>query len=190
MLKDLVKQNRSFRSFDESRRVTKEELLGFIDTARFTASSRNIQPLKYRLVYTPEECAAVLSLTAWASRLKDIKLPPEGHAPTAYIVVCCDMTIAENITPFLRDSGIVAQTITLAAVEAGLGGCMIGSFDRDKLHSLLGLNEHTMIMLVIALGKPDETVILTETETSDVAYYREDGKHYVPKRALKDMIIG
>ncbi len=189
MLKDLVQKNRSYRSFDPERAVAREELLEFVDIARQTSSSRNIQPLKYRLVCTPEECAKVLPLTAWAGRLKNVKLPPEGHAPTAYIVVCCDMTIAETITTFLRDVGIVAQTILLAATEAGLGGCMVGSFDRDKLHSALNIPETSMVMLVLALGKPDERVALVEAQGHDVAYYRADGCHYVPKRPLKDIIL-
>lgn len=189
MLRDLVIKNRSYRSFDESRRITRDELTDFIDLARLTSSSRNIQPLKYRLVYTPEECASVLPLTAWAGRLKKLKLPPAGHAPTAYIIICCDMSIAETITTFIRDVGIAAQTIMLAATEAGLGGCMIGSFDRDKLRAALDIDEKNMLMLVLALGKPDETVVLTEAEGSDVGYYREDGKHFVPKRKLKDIIL-
>lgn len=189
MIKDLVQKNRSYRSFDPESTVTREQLLEFVDTARLTSSSRNIQPLKYRLVCTPEECARVLPLTAWAGRLKNVKLPPEGHAPTAYIVICCDMTIAETITAFLRDVGIVAQTILLAATEAGLGGCMIGSFDRDKLHAALHIPETNMIMLVLALGKPDESVCLTEAHGSEVGYYRADGTHYVPKRPLKDIIL-
>lgn len=189
MIKELVQKNRSYRSFDPNCVVTREQLLELVDIARYTSSSRNIQPLKYRLVCTPEECARVLPLTAWAGRLKNIKLPPEGHAPTAYIVVCCDMTIAETITSFLRDVGIVAQTMLLAATEQGLGGCMIGSFDRDKLHAALGIPESNMIMLVLALGKPDEQVVLTEARGAEVAYYREDGCHYVPKRSLKDILL-
>ena len=87
MIKDIVKQTRSYRSFDESRRISREELVELVDTARLTASTRNMQPLKYRLVHTPEECAAVLPLTGWAAGLKGIKMPPEGHAPVAYIVI-------------------------------------------------------------------------------------------------------
>ena len=189
MIKDIVQKNRSYRSFDPNRTITRDELLEFVDIARCTSSSRNIQPLKYRLVCTPEECDRVLSLTAWAGRLKNVKLPPDGHAPTAYIVICCDMTIAETITTFLRDVGIVAQTILLAATEAGLGGCMIGSFDRDKLHAALNIPETNMIMLVLALGKPDEKVVLTEAQGSEVGYYRADGCHYVTKRPLKDIIL-
>ena len=46
-------------------------------------------------------------------------------------------------------------------------------------------------MLVIALGKPAETIILTEVgEDGNTAYYRDENDvHYVPKRKLEDIII-
>ena len=59
MLKDLVIKNRSFRGYDESRKITQEELLGFVDLTRYTASSANTQPLKYHIAYKKEEVDAV-----------------------------------------------------------------------------------------------------------------------------------
>ena len=46
-------------------------------------------------------------------------------------------------------------------------------------------------MLIVAFGKPDETIVLTELEEGgSVNYYRdEDDVHYVPKRKLEDIII-
>ena len=88
MIKDIVQKNRSYRSFDPNRTITRDELLEFVDIARCTSSSRNIQPLKYRLVCTPEECDRVLSLTAWAGRLKNVKLPP-----ASLLRIFCDSLI-------------------------------------------------------------------------------------------------
>lgn len=47
MFKDLVKANRSYRGYDESYRFTKEELMEFVDCARFAPSSVNAQPFRY-----------------------------------------------------------------------------------------------------------------------------------------------
>ena len=188
MLYDLVMKNRSYRSFDECRKITLEELLGFVDIARRTPSARNRQPLCYRLVHTKEECDTLLPLTGWAA-LVNVKLPPEGHAPTAYIVICCDTTVEPDTTRALRDVDICAQTIMLAATEAGLGGCMIGSFTPEKVSAALKIPEKYRPILVLALGKPDEKVQLVEAKDGNVAYYREGGVHYVPKRTLEDIII-
>ena len=189
MIKDIVKQTRSYRSFDESRRISREELVELVDTARITASTRNMQPLKYRLVHTPEECAAVLPFTGWAAGLKGIKMPPEGHAPTAYIVICCDMTLVDNHVPFLRDTGIAAQTIMLSATEMGLGGCMIGSFNQERVSEALSIPENIKPLLVLGLGKPDEKVFLVESKNGATAYWRDENAHYTPKRKLEDVIL-
>ena len=101
------------------------------------------------------------------------------------------MNISANTTRFQRDVGIAAQTILLAAVEKGLGGCMIGSFRKPELKSLLGLSEGIEPNLVVALGKPAEKVILTEVGADgSTAYYRDENDvHYVPKRRLEDIIL-
>jgi nitroreductase len=49
MLRDLIIKNRSYRRFDQSVAVSKELLLEWVDLARYAASGRNIQPLKYYL---------------------------------------------------------------------------------------------------------------------------------------------
>lgn len=190
MLKDLVLASRSFRSFDERVKITKEQLAEWIDHARLAPSSINLQMLKFRIVYKEEEAARVLPLTRWAAKLKDITLPPQGHAPVAYVVICADLEVTASAESFQKDVGICAQTIMLAAAESGFGGCMIGSFSPDALRDALSLPSHLIPMLVLALGKPDERVQITDAdEDGSVTYYRRDSIHFVQKRALKDLIV-
>ena len=132
----------------------------------------------------------MLSATRWAGKLKDVTLPPKGHAPTAYAVICADTQVIASAEQFQKDVGILAQTLLLAAVEDGFGGCMIGSFSKETVTDLLGLPEHLPPQLVIALGKPDERVeTVPLPENGDTSYYRENGVHYVPKRSLDKLII-
>ena len=190
MLKDLLKASRSYRSFDPSVKITEEQLLDWIDHARYCPSSINMQMIKFRPVNSVEECDALLAQTRWAGKLKDVKLPPEGHSPTAYIVVCTDSNVINNADSFQKDVGICAQTIMLAACEAGFGGCMIGSFSPDALVTLLNLPDGIIPALVLALGKPDECVCLTgEAEDGSVTYYRDAETHYVQKRSLPHLIL-
>ena len=166
MFKDLVVKNRSYRKFMETPRITREQMASYVDTARFAPASVNIQPLKYRLVSDPAECAALFPLTGWARMLPDFPGPAEGHRPTGYVLICCDTQLAENVARFNRDIGIAAQTIMLAAVADGFGGCMIGNFPALDLQQALELPQTIAPMLVVALGKPDETVVLTELPES------------------------
>lgn len=191
MIRDLVIENRSYRSFDESKRIGKEDLFDLIDTARLCPSAVNRQPLRYRPVYEPDEVEEVLSFTHWAGLLPDIKLPPDGHHPTAFIAVCCDTTVTPDPARAETDLGIAAQTILLMAAEQGFGGCMLGAFDREKTALALRLPKKLSPMLLIALGVPDETVFLCEIpESGSTNYFRDKaGLHFVPKRSLEDVIV-
>lgn len=187
MLKELVLKNRSYRSFSRET-IGREKLTEYIDMARITASSANLQALKYRIVADAEECAKTFAQTKWAGYLSDMEIPPKGCEPTGYIVICIDTDITKNIHGFYKDTGIAAQTIMLAAAEDGFGGCMIGSFNEENLKSELSIPENLTVSLVLALGRPSEEVELTEF-AGDVKYYRENGVHYVPKRSLEEVII-
>ena len=189
MLNDILKKCRSFRSFAPEKKIPEEKLLEFIDNARISAATRNLQPLKYRIVSSPEELARCNPELRYAASL-GIKLPPDGHEATSLIVICHDTDITPFTPIYLKDIGICAEVIMLSATEAGYGGCMIGSYNAEALAKALSLPENLMINLVLALGAPDETAVLCEAEDGKVKYYRDENNvHYVPKRKLEDIII-
>lgn len=189
--KELVKKNRSFRGYDESYRFTKEQLEDYVDTTRYTASSVNMQPLKYFIAYEKEMVDTIQKMTKWARALPDLNLPYVGKRPTGFIVVCQDINISLNTERFMKDVGIVAQTILLQATEEGLGGCMIGNFKKEEVMETLKLDDNLVPLLIIALGKPDEEIVITEIpESGSTNYYRDkEDVHYVPKRSLGDILI-
>jgi len=188
MLDELVKGNRSYRRFHPETALTLETLKGLVNLARLSASAANLQPLKYFLSAEPQSNAAIFSCLAWAGYLKDWPGPAEGERPAAYIVILGDTGISKN---FGCDHGIAAQSILLGARAQGLGGCMLGSIQRDRLRELLQIPEQLDILLVIALGRPKETVVLEEVGPGgDIKYWRgPDGIHHVPKRRLEDIIL-
>ncbi len=191
MFKDLVKKSRSYRGYDSTRKLTKEELMDFVDCARYAPSSVNAQPLRYYLVWEEEEVAAVQALTHWAKALPQLELPHKGMCPTGFIIICQDKSVDSVLSRYQKDVGIVAQTILLAAAEQGLGGCMIGNFLAGDVKDTLQLPDHLAPLLIVAIGKPAETIVLKEVdEGADMRYYRdEQDVHYVPKRKLKDIIL-
>ncbi len=186
--RDLVLRNRSYRRFDESHRIPREALVELVDLARHTASAANRQPLKYLLSNDPETNEKIFPCLAWAAYLTDWPGPAPGERPTAYIVLLVDTRITKD---WWCDDGIAAQTILLGAVERGLGGCMIGAVQRERLRKALGIPEHLLIRLVIALGKPAETVVIEDLPPDgDIRYWRDaNGVHHVPKRKLEDLIL-
>jgi len=189
MIRDLILKNRSYRRFHEEVVIERETLKELVDLARYSASAANRQPLKYMLSCTPEQNADVFSTLHWAAALTDWPGPSQGERPSAYIVILGDTSISKV---FGVDHGIAAQSIMLGAVERRLGGCMLASVERDSLRQLLNIPEQYEILLVLALGKPKEKVVLEEMESGgDFRYWRDDESvHHVPKRRLDDIIIG
>ena len=191
MLIDIAKANRSYRGYDESYVFTKEELLDLVNITRFVPSSVNKQPFKYYVSYEKEEVALIQSMTKWAAALPEMELPHPGKRPTGFVIVCQDLDINPNPARYSTDIGIVAQTLLLYAAEKGLGGCMIGNFKPEEVKEKLNLGDNLHPVLIIALGKPDEKIVLTDLENGENSnYYRDENDvHYVPKRKLEDIII-
>jgi len=189
MIKELLYENRTCRTFDESRKISREELLDMVDCARVAPAAMNVQPLSYRLVYTEAELCKFQPLTKWGGALPELNLPPVGHRPQAFIVICQDTAKFGDPKKFDRDVGICATAIYLRAAEMGLSGCMIGAFDRDAAKSVLSLPEGVEPLLTIGLGKADEVRKIVPVTDGATKYYRENGVHCVPKRELSDIIL-
>jgi nitroreductase len=188
MLKDLVRTSRSYRRFYQDVLVDVKTLRELVDLARLAPTGSNKQPLRFMLSNEPDKNAAIFPHLRWAGYLKDWPGPAEGERPSAYIAVLGDTAIRKE---FGCDHGIAAQTIMLGAAEKGLGGCIIASLDKRGLRELLAIPERYEILLVLALGKPKEKVVIDEIgPDGDVKYWREpDGTHHVPKRRLEDIIL-
>jgi nitroreductase len=188
MLKYLVKKNRSYRRFRQEIAVERDTLVQLVDLARIASSPHNLQPLKYILSCDAETNEKIFSTLSWAMYLKDWVGPAPGERPPSYIIILGDKEIGSS---FERDAGIAAQTIMLGAVEMGYGGCILGSAHHDKLRSFLKIDDRYQIMLVLAVGKPGEKVVIENVgPDGDIKYWRDqDGVHHVPKRALKDIIL-
>jgi nitroreductase len=112
----------------------------------------------------------------------------EGERPSAYIIILGDKCIRQS---FGVDPGIAAQSILLGATEKGLGGCIIASVKKDDLTKALNIPADYEILLVLALGKPKETVVIDPVGSDgDIKYWREaDSTHHVPKRSLDEIIV-
>ncbi len=188
MIKELVLKNRSCRRFFQGQPVKHQALLELVDLARLSASAANLQPLKYILSSSPEKNRKIFPHLAWAGYLKEWHGPAEGEKPAAYIIIIGDTRITKS---FGCDHGIAAQSILLGAAEKGLAGCIIGSVEREKLRRQLRIPAQYQILLVIAVGKPREKIVLEDVGADEnIQYWRDsDQAHHVPKRTLKQIII-
>ena len=116
--------------------------------------------------------------------LPDMHFPPEGKEPNAFVVICSDQK-----GRFVDiDTGIVAQTMLLRAVELGLNGICIANFDLERIVEILHLPSTPLMILAIGRGAEQiEVVDIDATESHD--YYRRGECHIVPKVKIEDLII-
>ena len=184
---NLIAKARSYRRYKESEKIPMSKLQYLAEAVRVVGSARNAQRLRLLLV-NDERCDTIFENIRFASAL-DWNGPEKGQRPPAYIVI---MTEEEPDTNLAIDIGIAAEAILITATEEGLGGCMFRSFDREKLGAALGKAPY-MPALVMAIGVPDEVVVLQDVNDSrpnPLAYYRDVyGHHMVPKISLGTLVL-
>lgn len=189
MDKNIFLKNRSFRSFT-SRMIYKEELVKMLENARFSASARNAQNIRYALTNDVEICKQIFPYISWAGSIK--WNPSENEAPKAYIVLCLPNDQDLNFNYNYFDMGIASQNILLSAIEINLGGCILASFNKSKIHDILKIPDNYSCEIMIALGEPAEKSSIFDARNKETNYYRDEENHhmYVPKLCLRDLIIG
>ena len=183
-LASLLIKNRSTRGYDASYIVRADQLRRIVAVNTKLASARNRQLLRFRLV-TRDEAHKVLPFIGMGAELSGLQLPLKGSEPNAFIVICSTMEPRDST---FVDLGISAQSMLLQAVEMGLNGICLMSFDKEKIKESLALPYEPL--MVIAIGKSGEKIQLVDIrECDNHSYYRENGVHYVPKVVVKDLII-
>lgn len=188
MIEQLIKKSRSYRRFYGDEKIEKDTLLNLVDYARLSPSGANKQPLKYFVSCDEETNQKIYPNLSWAGYLPEWPGPEPGERPTGYIIILQDK---EYKMVAGVDHGIAAQSILLGAVEKDLGGCIVAAINRDQLKKDLNIPDNYEVLLVIALGKPKEKVVIDEIDDDqDIKYWRDnDMVHHVPKRKLESIIL-
>ena len=187
MIDALIKKNRSIRRFYQDKPIRIATLRNLVDLARLSPTAANIQPLKFIVSNHKEINEKIFSCLRWAGYLKDWPGPVEGEKPAAYIIIVGDKRVSKE---FGCDYGIAAHSMLLGAAALRYGGCIIGSIDQERMRRLILLQKSFEILLVVALGKPKEKVVIEEARAGQsIKYYRDrKGVHHVPKRRLCDIM--
>ncbi|MDD4108292.1 MAG: nitroreductase family protein [Prolixibacteraceae bacterium] len=86
MVRDLIIKNRSYRRFDASVKISNEQAEKWVELARFSASGRNMQPLKYLICTDRKVNEQIFPNLGWAGYLNDWPGPGEKERPVAYIM--------------------------------------------------------------------------------------------------------
>ena len=153
---ELVSSRQSVRAFDPDRAVEREKLDRIIEIARLAPSACNAQPWSFVLVDDPELKNKVADATS--SRVLGMNHFTK-QAPVHLLLVEEKVNISSGIGGWVKkkdfaqmDLGIVAAHIVLAAQAEGLGTCIVGWFDEDKVKELLNIPASNRVWLSIVIG--------------------------------------
>lgn len=186
-LMNLLKERRTYRRFCQ-KPISEEILAEILTAARYASSAANKQPLSYVVVKTPQKVQEVFAETKWAAYLpKEQGQPKAGEEPVLFIGVVQNLKFNPNCD---TDAGLAISNMTLAAWNHGVGSCIIGACNRQKLSELFGLTEDQKLHTVVAFGYPSHISRIENVEKDgDIRYHLdEDGNYIVPKRNLEDVV--
>ena len=165
---EAIKGRRSIRRF-ENRSVDKKVLQKLVEAGIWAPSGGNAQTWVFIIVTDPR-------------RIQKIKAVSPGMLgiPSALIVVCQDKELAYEKggeigrdTLSIMDAAMASQNIMLRAYEERLGSCVVLSFHKKGVQTLLNLPERIVPELVICLGYPAESPKPPERKFEEICFFEE-----------------
>lgn len=152
----------SCRSYDESRAVEEEKLQAILRSANLAPSACNGQP--YHITVCRGEAAKnVAKLTVAPGGMNKFA----AQAPVLlvisempYVATAAFGAKHKNNDYRSMDIGLMAAHVCFEATAQGLGTCILGWFDDEKIRAICGVKHP--VRLVITLGYPGEKDKLRE----------------------------
>ena len=184
---ELYEGCRTYRRFKQEA-VPKDVLKEIVETARVRSSAMNGQVLRYLVAASPATVKRIQPCLGWAAKLpKGIGTPKEGEQPTAFILILKP----ENVHRYTDiDIGIVLDTMSITAWSHGIGSCMLGNINREKLAEAIDVPAGYEVKMILALGYPDhKSTIVPVKEDGNLSYFVDENRdYYVPKLSSQDVI--
>lgn len=152
----LARQRQSDRAFDPLKPVEKDKLERILQAGCIAPSACNSQPWHFIVVDDPELKNKVADATS--SRILGINHFTK-QAPVHILVVEEKPNLSAGFGSWIKDKnfahvdvGIAAAHIVLAAEDEGLGSCILGWFDEEKMRKLLNIPSGKRVLLDIVIG--------------------------------------
>ncbi len=156
---ELIQQRQSVRKYLD-KPVEKEKLIRCLEAARLAPSASNSQPWKF-IVIDESELKNKIAAETYSQLVNFNKFVQV--APVIIAITLEKTPIINRIGGRIKkkewkliDIGIAAEHFCLQATEEGLGTCMLGWYNEEKVKSLLGIPNKKPLALMISLGYFDE----------------------------------
>lgn len=161
---DLCLRRQSCRNFAD-KPVEREKLVKCVEAARLTPSGCNSQPWSFVVVEDPKlapevaQCAQQMGINEYISGAKAFIVVLEEHA----VLMPGIRKIMDSQYFAKGDLGAAVVTICYAAEAQGLGTCILGVYDREKLGQLLNIPLEKQYGGLIAVGYAAEDKVRNKT---------------------------
>jgi Nitroreductase len=150
---DLCLRRQSCRNFAD-KPVEHDKLVKCVEAARLTPSGCNSQPWSFVVVEDPKlvpevaQCAQQMGINEYISGAKAFIVILEEHA----VLMPGIRKILDSQYFAKGDLGAAVVTLCYAAEAQGLGTCILGVYDREKLGQLLNIPLAKQYGGLIAVG--------------------------------------
>ena len=156
---DIAKQRQSCRKYNPEREVEQAKIDAILESARLAPSACNGQP--YHLtVCTGESAKAAAKATMGLGMNKFA-----SDAPVLIVISEEDYVASAAFGARVKgndyrsiDIGIVSAYITAEAAAQGLGSCILGWLDDEKLREIAGVNHPVRLVITIGYPADDDTL--------------------------------
>jgi len=153
---EIAHVRQSCRSYDPCRVVEKEKIEAVLEAARLAPSACNGQPYHFTVLRGDEAREAALLTRGMGGMNKFAVDAPVliVISEEPYVKFAALGAKVKNNDYRSMDIGIATAYLTAEAAVQGLGTCILGWFDDEKLRKLCAIQNP--IRLVITLGYPGE----------------------------------
>ncbi len=164
-----IAQNRqSCRNYDAEKAVEQEKLDKILETARLSPSACNGQP--YLITVCKGDAAKEVAKATMGMGMNKFA----ADAPIMLVISEMPYVKSAALGSKLKhndyrsiDIGILSAYITAEATEQGIGSCILGWFDNDKIRQICSLSGD--VRLAITLGYPHEQDSLRAKKRKDLS---------------------
>lgn len=154
---DIAHNRQSCRSYDASRNVEEQKLMAILEAARLAPSACNGQP--YHITLCRGEIARQVAKATMGMGMNKfaadapvlLVLSEKPYVKTAALGAKVKGNDYRSM-----DIGIVAAYITAEAAAQGLGSCMLGWLDDEKIRQICNLDGATRLVITIGYAKEDD----------------------------------
>lgn len=154
---DIAMERQSCRSYNENRPVEEEKLMAILEAAQLAPSACNGQPYffticKGEMAKKVEELTKGMGLNKFATQAPVvIVISEKPYVKSA----AAGAKIKDNDYRSI-DIGIAAAYLTAEATAQGLGTCILGWFDDDKIRKLCDIDGKIRLVITVGYAKDDD----------------------------------